>query len=201
MRKIEGLFWPDDVADKWQHSLRHMASLDWTLKHCGGRRTAVQAGGNIGIWPRRMAEAGFRRVLTFEPDVFSRKCLERNVSARVEVYPYALGAAAGECDIHHRSLGSHRVVEGSGVNMVPLDSFRLEDVDLLQLDIEGYEWHALAGAVDTLTRCRPMVHIELRGFTEKYGHSDEEVRELLRRHGYKELKALPGNDFVFKVLS
>jgi hypothetical protein len=68
MREIAGFFWPDDVAERWRHSLRHVEALDWTLKRCAGRRTAVQAGGNMGLWPRKMAEAGFRRVLTFEPD-------------------------------------------------------------------------------------------------------------------------------------
>ncbi len=199
MRQINGFCWPDDVAEKWRHSLRHVQSLDWTLKRCRRRRTAVQAGGNMGLWPRRMAEAGFQRVLTFEPDEMSRICLEKNVPPHVEVFSCALGAAPGSCAIKHRSLGSHQVVEGeAGVNVVPLDSFGLMAVDLLQLDVEGYEWHALVGAAETIARSQPLIHLELRGFTEKYGHSDEEVRELLGSFGYREIKALPGNDFVFE---
>lgn len=198
MRKIEGFYWPDDVGEKWRHSLRHVMSLEPTLKRCRGRRLAVQAGGNMGLWPRRMAEAGFLRVLTFEPDAESRACLQRNVPASVEVHNCALGADAGMCRIDHRSLGSHRVVPGNEVYIVRLDHFALLDCDLLQLDIEGYEWHALSGAAETIARCRPLIHLELRGFTEKYGHSDEEVRKLLAGWGYRVVQALPGNDFIFE---
>lgn len=200
MRQIAGFFWPDDVAEKWRHSLKHVQALDWTLQRCKGRRTAVQAGGNIGLWPRRMAEAGFRRVLTFEPDDQSRACLEKNVPAHVEVFSCALGAEAGLCSIHHRSLGSHRVVEGASVKVVPIDDFGLSQVDLLQLDIEGYEWHALRGAAETIRRCRPLIHIELRGFGEKYEVSDMAVRGLIGSFGYKLVKELPGNDFVFEAI-
>lgn len=198
MRMIAGFYWPDDVAEKWRHSLKHVQALDWTLQRCRGRRTAVQAGGNMGLWPRRMKEAGFHRVLSFEPDAVSRACLEKNAPG-VEVYSCALGAGSSTCSIKHRSLGSHNVVEGSDVKVVSLDSFGLMAVDLLQLDVEGYEWHALLGAAETIERCRPLIHLELRGFTEKYGHSDAEVRDMLGRLGYRLVKELPGNDFVFEA--
>jgi FkbM family methyltransferase len=199
MRQIAGFFWPDDVGEKWRHSLKHVQALDWTLKRCKGRRTAVQAGGNMGLWPRRMAEAGFRRILTFEPDEKSRTCLEKNVPPHVEVFSCALGAEEGRCGIDHRSLGSHRVVEGASVHVLPLDHFGLSEVDLLQLDIEGYEWHALRGAAETIRRCRPLIQLELRGFTEKYDVSDMAVRELLAGFGYQLVKELPGNDFVYEA--
>jgi FkbM family methyltransferase len=192
------LWWPDDVGDKWRHALRHVESLEWSLKRCRGRRTAVQAGGNIGLWPRRMAEVGFRRVLSFEPDDKSRECLEKNVPPHVEVFSCALGVEEGRCAIDHRSLGSHRVVEGLSVRVLPLDSFGLCEVDLLQLDIEGYEWHALSGAAETIARSHPLIHVELRGFTKKYGRSDSEVISLLNGWGYRLMKMLPGNDCVFE---
>jgi FkbM family methyltransferase len=199
MRQIAGFWWPDDVGEKWRHSLRHVQALDWTLQRCKGRRTAVQAGGNMGLWPRRMKEAGFQRVLSFEPDAESRACLERNAPG-VEVYSCALGAGAGLCGIKHRSLGSHNVVEGDSVEVIALDSLKLETLDLLQLDIEGYEWHALRGASETIRRCLPLIHVELRGFTEKYDVTDMAVRGLITSFGYRLVKELPGNDFVFERL-
>lgn len=197
MKFIQGIYWPDDVGERWRHSLRHVEALEWTLQRCRGRRTAVQAGGNIGLWPRRMKAAGFHRVMTFEPDDVSRACLERNVPT-ADIYSCALGVKQGVCAIDHRSLGSHRVIEGQSHQVVALDSFGLMALDLLQLDIEGYEWHALVGAEDTIMRCRPLIHIELRGFTEKYGHSDAEVQALIKSFDYRLVKTLPGNDFVFE---
>lgn len=201
MRKIAGFWWPDDVGERWRHSLRHVESLEWSLKRLTRKHTAVQAGGNMGLWPLRMAEAGFARVLSFEPDAISRACLERNVhDSVVEVVAAALGAESGRCSISHKSLGSHKVTAGDSVEIVALDSFALEELDFLQLDVEGYEWHALSGAVDTIRRCQPLIQLELRGFTESYGQSDEKVRRLLAGLGYALVSEQRGNDFVFEAM-
>ena len=196
MKLIEGFYWPEDVGEKWQHALRHVLSLDWALEHCLQYRTAVQAGGNIGVWPAKMAER-FQRVVTFEPDDDSRACLERNVPKHVDVHMEALGDYFGKCAVKHKSLGSHRVDVGIGVDVVPLDSFNFSDVDLLQLDIEGYEWHALMGAEWTVKHNRPVIQLELRDFAEKYGHSTADIRGILTRWNYVEVSRQPGSDFVF----
>jgi FkbM family methyltransferase len=195
-----GLWWPDDVGTKFEHSFRHVGALDWALRHCKRHRTAVQAGGNVGLWPRAMATF-FKRVITFEPDAICRECLVKNLSAlpHVEVHAEALGKAAGHCGLERKSLGSHCIAMGNDVSVVTIDSFELEDVDLLQLDVEGYEWHALFGAQQTLMRCHPLVQVELRGFTDRYGASDDAVRGLLSSFGYCEVSQQPGHDFVFEI--
>jgi FkbM family methyltransferase len=198
MIEMHGLFWPDDVGTKWKHSFKHVKSLEWAMAHCPRHRTAVQAGGNIGLWPRRLAER-FQRVITFEPDAESRACLAANVPASVEVRPEALGAKMSQCGITHLSLGSHHVVHGDAIPMISIDSLGLTDVDFLQLDIEGYEWHALSGAMQTLRACRPLVQVELRDFTARYGKTDDDVRFLLGSVGYREVSQQPGNDVVFQV--
>ena len=201
MMHIKGVWWPDDVAEKWRHSLQHVRSLEWSLARCARTRTAVQAGGNIGLWPRRMADV-FARVITFEPDATSCACLLRNtndVAARVDVHCAALGADTGRCSIQHRSLGSHQVIAGDEVPVTTIDALGLTDLDFLQLDIEGYEWHALRGAMVTIARCRPLIQLELRGFTEKYGGSDDAVRALLAGLGYHEVSQQRGNDVVFEA--
>lgn len=192
-----GLYWPDDVGAKWRHSLKHVRSLEWAITACTRRRTAVQAGGNVGIWPRRMAER-FERVYTFEPDDISRACLERNVFKNVTVFAAALGASPGWCEISRESLGSHAVAPGDRVPVMMADALDLQDVDLLQLDVEGYEWHALMGARSTIARCHPLIQVELRNFTKKYGRSDNEVRQLLSSLGYRFVIDQPGNDAVFR---
>lgn len=196
MIQINGFWWPDDVGEKWRHTFRHVRSLEWALAACRQHRTAVQAGGNVGAWPRRMADI-FDRVYTFEPDQISRACLERNVQPNVTVSGCALGAFDGRCGIARESLGSHRVAEGDAVPVTTIDALNLRDLDLLQLDVEGYEWHALMGAAETIMRCHPLIQVELRDFTERYGHSDAAVRDLLATMGYGPVAELPGNDFVF----
>lgn len=198
MIQIQGLWWPDDVQSKWIHAFKHVRSIEWAIARCKQRRTAMQAGGNIGLWPRRMATS-FERVITFEPDTISRECLAVNVPANVEVRPEALGTGPGRCGLMRNSLGSHHVWPGTEIHVTSIDAFDLADVDLIQLDIEGYEWHALEGARDTLRRCRPIVQVELRDFTGRYGKSDRDVRDLLAGFGYLEVSRQPGEDVVFEV--
>jgi len=80
-----------------------------------------------------------------------------------------------------------------------VDSLGLSDLDLLQLDIEGYEYHALFGAIETLIRCRPVVQVEMRGFSARYYAGDDDILRLLARLGYLEVSRQPGNDVVFEV--
>lgn len=174
----------------------HVGSVEWAIAQCPQRRTVVQAGGNVGLWPARLAQ-DFWRVLTFEPDDASRACLVRNVPPSVEVYEAALGDQMGRCAIAHRSLGSHQVVDGDTVPVTTIDAFYLSDLDFLQLDVEGHEWHALRGAAETVARCHPLIQVELRNHTTRYGQSDEAVRALLAEWGYVQVSSQQGSDFVF----
>lgn len=197
--EIQGLWWPDDVGDKWDHSLHHVHSVEAGIRRCTTRRTAIQAGGNIGLWPRRLAQC-FERVFTFEPDALSRECLIRNVPQNVTVSGAALGRTPGQCRIKHKSLGSHRVAEdvNGDVPIITIDSLDRFDVDFLQLDIEGYELHALEGAILTITRSRPVIQLELRGFTHHFGKRDDDVRQMLESLGYRQVATAPGSDFIFR---
>ena len=198
MKQIQGLSWPDDVGNKWLHSIKHVRSLEWAVSRCRQQRTAVQAGGNIGLWPRRLSE-NFDRVITFEPDDISRECLRMNVPVSVEVHTQALGAVVGVCGLMRESLGSHHVIKGDTIEVTTVDTLGLNDLDLLQLDIEGYEYHALFGAIETLIRCRPVIQVEMRGFTDRYSSGDDDIHRLLARFGYIEVSRQPGNDVVFEV--
>lgn len=191
--------WPEGTRDSQRvHALKHVRSLDFAIGLCSRRRTAVQAGGNVGLWPLRMAK-DFDRVITFEPDDISRACLEANVAAcaNVVVRGEALGGEPGRCSIEHASLGSHAVIAGTDHEVVMLDVFGLDDVDLLQLDIEGYELEALKGAKHTIQRSLPVIQVELRDFTARYGASDADVISFLTDLGYREAGRQPGNDVIF----
>jgi FkbM family methyltransferase len=196
--EIQGRWWPDDVIDRWEHALAHVASLEIGLAQCRLKRTAVQAGGNVGLWPARLAEE-FAHVFTFEPDAATRACLERNVPMNVTVSGEALGRAPGRCGWRHKDLGSHRVVEeGETIRVTTVDALDLTDLDFLQLDVEGYEAHALEGARETIERCHPVIQVELRNLTERYGSSDAAVRSVLSTWGYRQVATAPGSDFIFR---
>ncbi len=138
--------------------------------------------------------------MTFEPDESSWLCLRRNVPPAVEVFPFAVGAFANHCDIAHRGLGSASVIEGDKVRVVAVDDFTIEQVDLIQFDVEGYEMQALEGSARTIARWHPLIQVELREtHLQKYGSSVKEVRQFLSDRGYMQVSSQQGSDFVFEA--
>lgn len=201
MVQYRGIWFPDDIAHKLESIYtrtmeKYLPALDWAIAHCAQHRTAIQAGGNVGLWPKRLAQ-DFARVITFEPDAIAWTCLLRNVPASVEAHPVALGAAPGRCRIVHNSIGSHHVKPGDEVTVTTIDALGLSDVDFIQLDVEGYEWFVLTGASETIRRCRPLLQLEINGLASRYGQSDGTVLALLAGWGYRALSTQLGPDVVF----
>jgi hypothetical protein len=65
-----------------------------------------------------------------------------------------------------------------------LDSFRFFVVDLLKIDCEGYEVDVLAGAKETIARCRPVVAVEQRAkLVTSFGHGAADAVKWLKQVG------------------
>src|SRR5213075_2465556 len=80
--------------------------------------------------------------------------------------------------------GSTRVIEGDGaVHARPLDDV-LADVtpDLIKLDVEGADLHALRGMRETLARAKPTLFIEDHSIYGYYELAD--LKALLGELGY-----------------
>ncbi len=130
----------------------------------------VDVGANVGAFTLAGA---FRtgsngRVIAFEPDPRSRELLEQNVRRhglddRVEIVPKAAGeteddrefmlaqydTVSGFLESPHADHGSSEYLR---VEQVRLDSAVSGDVDLLKIDVEGWEMHVLRGATQLLER-------------------------------------------------
>jgi hypothetical protein len=78
---------------------------------------------------------------------------------------------------------------------VTIDSYGFENVDLIQFDIEGYELNALKGAQDTITRCKPVVCLELRDHSHHFGATDEQIRGWMKSLGYRCAKRMNYDEF------
>lgn len=196
----QGWYVPESDQVCLEIVLREVADLEVILPHCRQFRRVVQAGGNVGIWPKALADK-FDIVHTFEPDEANFAALERNTSNRINII--RTNAALGDCvdtgsmdHIDPGNIGAHQVAEGNDFEIIPLDDYVYEDVDLLQLDVEGFEHFALMGARHTIEICSPVICLELKGLGRRYGVEDSETLELLKALGYKE-KTRIHRDVIF----
>jgi FkbM family methyltransferase len=184
---IDGLWWPAGDRTGRQALLALAQDIDQLMRHVRGRRFCVQAGGNCGVWPIRLAEL-FECVHTFEPDDDNFFCLQRNCTApNVMQHRAALGDADRLVGIekHWQNCGMHHVVSGCDVPMQTIDGLGLDNCDLIYLDVEGYEWQALLGAQTTVARTRPVIAIESKDHSERYGIPKERVERYVISLGYR----------------
>lgn len=188
-REDKGLLWP--IADPKAPRLSRLTvdDIPIAVAYCRARRIAVQAGGNCGVWPRRMAEM-FDTVYTFEPDAQNFTALAVNTAdlSNVIRFQAALGDAPDFVDLERHTIncGAH-YIDGSGViPVMRIDDLALPACDLMYLDIEGYEFKALHGAVKTITEHRPVIAVEDKGLSDKYGTPQGAIEEWLARDfGYR----------------
>ena len=183
-------------------SLREVQDLDRILSHCKQRRNAFQAGGNIGIWAAALADR-FEQCWTAEPDYQNFMALETNTChlPNLTRLPMALGAEFGEMRVRQveGNAGAHYCVPGRGSVVAPIDSLALQDLDFLQLDIEGLEHQAIVGAEKTIRRSMPLIVLELKGLGRRYGVEDESTIELLKSWGYSIVDRV-ARDVIFKPI-
>lgn len=199
IQEIDGVFWPsrDEAmkANVW-NSLEHIPAL---LSLCVEKNVAVQAGGNIGLWPKQFAKH-FKRVITFEPDALNFECLTRNCTAEnVEKHNAALGDVPGRKALvrEAKNCGAHWITDGDEFSVETIDSLELPTCDLIQLDIEGYELLALKGAEQTIRKFHPVICLEINGITAKFhGLSDADTLAWLEDLGYQQMIRF-GRDVVF----
>lgn len=160
-------------------------------------------GANIGFASLRLAErvGPSGTVIAFEPFPFTFAKLQRNLSLNpklpVKPHPVALGSAIGEAKlavVKADNLGRNKIQplpngDGVHVNLTTVDEFcakhHIAQVDLLKLDVEGYEMQVLLGARQLITRCKPGLLVEIGDENLRaQGSSPAELVEFLHKSGY-----------------
>lgn len=179
-----------------KYARRDLQTLDYAIGLTPGRRSAVQAGGSLGVFAIELADA-FEAVYCYEPHPSTFRKLVHNVRHHDNVVCVqgALGfhrerVHTARARRHKTHLPPHdgvtHVVPGVA-GVVPtfrVDDLVLEHLDLLVLDTEGHEYYGLKGAELTVQRCRPTIMIEINEHCKFYGLDPENVRNWLRDRGY-----------------
>ena len=146
--------------------------------------------GDSSIWWSKKFGA---KVVAFEPlnDVYS--VLEENVKLNnADVVAYNLALSDGT-SIRGERKGSMLAAGGDmEFNSSKLDDLNLEKVDILKIDVEGFELNVLNGSIETIKKFKPRIILET--------HSKElrrKCHELLNSMGYK--LRVEGRTVVTKV--
>ena len=189
MRQHEGWAVPDADHCCIQAALAEVPDLGVSLDLCQQFRTAIQAGGNMGVYPMALAQK-FQSVYTVEPDAANYEAMAINTvnQPRVIIRRAAFGKDHGKAaidQIYPNNAGAHQIKQGNEFDVLPIDSLGVIDCDFLQLDVEGSEHDALLGAIATIEASWPVITLELKGLGSRYGYTDEDTINLLAEMGYK----------------
>jgi FkbM family methyltransferase len=181
------------------HGIRGQAEFfAAVMRHVRQRRTAIDAGAHIGIWTR-MLSASFKEVFAFEPQHENFDCLKANVSDRdnVACFQVALGAHKGTVGLTVNEAENSGMWHVSPVGKTQLDTLDglcsglVRDVDLIKVDVEGFEGFVLSGALEIIARDKPVLVFEDNGLGAKYYEHDWlDPKEVLENAGYRRLSRI-----------
>jgi len=157
------------------------------LKHCKDNsikfNTVIDIGAWCGTWAKAM-EPFAKKVIAFEPDKVHFACLQRNCTINCDPRQEAVGSENKHISLTEDDFTQAKRVEKEGdIRMVTLDSLAYEDVDLIKIDVEGYEMEVLKGAENTLASTQYLM-IELNNNTKKYGSSNIDVEKHIKNLGF-----------------
>jgi len=192
MIKINGFWVPEnDVHLKdWQEgkSFTQNKCLDRLIKHCQKEdikfKKIIDVGAWVGTWTMSMLDY-CEQAVAIEPDPMHYECLVKNLPSDVQTHQCAIGNESKFVSLSDDNFTQARRVMGEGkIPMVTIDSLNIKEVDLIKIDVEGYEMEVLRGAVDTLENADYLM-IELNNNSKKYGSSNLEIEKYLAKLGFK----------------
>jgi FkbM family methyltransferase len=136
------------------------------------------------------------KVFAFEPGRNAFECLVYNCPSAVAInrFLYNERTSLYLCLSRQNMGGSHTMysqppegVEYDGpIETVVLDDYGLRRLDMLKLDIEGFEYFALLGAENTIMRCRPKIILEMNSaISARVGTSAKDIYGLLSKWNYR----------------
>lgn len=178
-----------------RYAARDLETLKVAVGLCSGRTAVVQAGGNLGVFARHLADE-FATVYTFEPDAANFSALCKNVpNSNVVKLQAALGSESTGLvsTVRERRVGpkpfhdglTHVTHDNGTIPTFTIDQLMLPVCELLVLDLEGFELFALTGARQTIRRCRPVLMVEVGSHSNHYGVTEGDVRTLIRMSNYR----------------
>ena len=194
IEKVNGFWVPsNDVhIEQWKSGLPFTQNkcLNKFIKYCESQtkkmKTVIDVCAWCGTWAKAI-EPFAKKVIAFEPDKTHFECLQRNCTVNCTPRMEAVGAQLQEVSLTEDNFTqAKRVDEKGNIRMITLDHMEYEHVDMIKIDVEGYEMEVLKGATKTLESVKYLM-IELNNNTKKYGSNNIEVEKYIVSLGFKVL--------------
>jgi FkbM family methyltransferase len=156
--------------------------------------TCIDIGSQFGFWTRPLLKK-FKTVHCFEPNALFRECFLKNIPLdNVTLHPY--GLSNNEHMAHQHKNGQVlRMGEGS-VQCRTLDSFKLDNVDFIKIDVDGFEHKVLIGAKQTIKKFNPVINIEMKRM--KRSLIVHNCSNFLKKRGYRRVKRVKSDEVWIK---
>ncbi len=206
-----------DISDYMGHYLYFGfadPSINQLFSLCREGNNVLDVGTNIGTTLIKFAQLSKNgHIIGFEPDEYNRNACLGNMSlnnvTNAKVLPYGLGAAEGIFKmevLEEHNRGCNRITDETGDNVFDVYIKRMDDVaevkalgqiDLIKIDVEGYELKVLSGAENILTTYHPSLYIELDDqYLKEQGDSAKKLIQYLNSAGYKRIFNVTNNEDV-----
>jgi FkbM family methyltransferase len=216
MKQSHGFWFPDydshfpkmlnksmvkDGVARYQYRAR-----DAAIAMCNQKRICLDIGANVGLWSCDLVRS-FEHVIAFEPVVEFIECFKKNVTSNnYTMHQIALGRTESvvEMNIVQGNTGhSHINQQSIGKGTIPLktlDSFGLLNVDMIKIDVEGFEGEILAGAIETIKKNKPILVIEQQKHEYQNDINETPAIKILENWGYRVVDQF-SKDWILKCIN
>ena len=192
-------------AELLVHGSHEPDTTKFVSKYLKENIVCVDVGANIGYYSTLYSKIVGRngKVLAIEPSPVNFGYLKENLELQNFDNYLVFNCASGDKECSVRFLMDKRankcmIVQdenessnNTDIISVPvrkiddiIDESKVERVDFLKMDVEGYEWFAIQGALKTIQKFRPSIQIEIH--FNKLGHeTTQKILTILKNENYQ----------------
>ena len=197
--QVQDLWFPDmdNHFEKYLNKGKYQFQIyNLVLQETTSRRVALDIGAHVGIWSSYMIK-DFSAIIAFEPMPELKECYIKNIPTAT-LHEVVLGPKLPlnvSMSKLSQNTGTSHVINGSSTQTKDLDSFGFTDVDLIKIDVEGFEKYVIEGGEKTITNNRPVIVVEQKGHELNYNLERFSAIHILQNYGMI-VKFKIGGDFI-----